>query len=82
MDPRSHSFKELRDRVRESLDHSLENGYENQLINPPLEVAEDLAEYDSELESIDPSSMEKIIAEWQCDHAAEAFEVRSKLLKK
>jgi len=73
------SFKELRDRVRESLDNSLENGYKNPLINPPKEVAEDLAEYDSELESVDPPTMEPIVAEWQGDHAAEAFKVRAAL---
>lgn len=78
--PKSMSHEELRDRVRESLDHAVANGYDNMLINSPKEMAADLSEYDGDVEGYSLEVLERLVAEWLGDHAKEASATRARLL--
>jgi hypothetical protein len=55
----------LRDRVFASLDHALENGYDNLLWTEPAEVADDLAEYDTDLEGEDTAVLAQLVQDWR-----------------
>jgi hypothetical protein len=55
----------LRNRVFESLDHARENGYTEFFGLPAQVVAEDLAEYDSDLEGEDTAILAKLVTEWR-----------------
>ena len=60
-----------RERIEESLTNAYEGGYQNDVMQHPDEVAEDMAEHDSDVERmidegvIDFAELSRIIAEWQ-----------------
>jgi hypothetical protein len=56
---------DLRERVFTSLDHALENGYDNILWLAPFEVADDLADYDADLAGEDTTQLTELVTEWR-----------------
>ena len=56
---------QLMARVFESLDHARSNGYEEFLHLPAEEVADDLADYDAELEGEDVAEMARLVTAWR-----------------
>lgn len=62
----------LRNRVFESLENALSNGYDDITTVDAAEVASDLAEYDSDMEGEDLAELTAITAEWQLTKAQPA----------
>lgn len=58
----------LAERVFRALDHALENGYENFLQLPATEVANDLLDYDADLENEDPAKLAPLVSAWRQAH--------------
>lgn len=51
--------------VIESLNNAIENGYDNIKTDEPSDIADDLHNYDSQFENIDPTELIPAIIEWQ-----------------
>ena len=54
--------------VWRALDHALHNGYFQFLETPVGEIAEDLIEYDADLEDCDPVNLIPAVREWFACH--------------
>jgi ribosome-binding protein aMBF1 (putative translation factor) len=55
---------DLKNRVFESLDNAIVNGYEL-LEWSDQDIADDLHEYDAELENVDSAELLPLVAEWR-----------------
>jgi hypothetical protein len=67
-DPLTGGGLDLRDLVFRALDHARENGHEEFLHLPAAEVANDLREYDWDLENDDPAELTPLVTEWRRRH--------------
>jgi hypothetical protein len=56
---------ELRQKVFKSLDNALDNGYDQVLEYLPEIIADDLKDYDSSYEEIEPSALISHVQAWQ-----------------